>query len=546
MRKVFVLRKETFSRKYRLCNATPFEALYVAITGSKGETFYNSAYKKIENMPEILFSELTPLESKILVYRFGFLGKWYTLQQVGDILNLSRERIRQIESKAIRKFRHPIRMREFISRYHSYGCIVEKNEEIANAKEVIINGIKNHLFDNGNRNEIFRKVLEKNNINIQIKHNGDVHYIDDLELSYRVWMCLKREGVKTLEELTHRTMDDMMKIRNLGRKSLNELLEFMGSLGLFLLDDDFLEKGEDNAGKKFVTIEISMDNDLKTYKLINPSKDDITECVYDTLCNDVKYSHLIYEYNISAGLWNLLLLKGYIYAENLIQDVEILKNELTLGGFDIYLQELEDFVLKMKMLINDEKSPTISFYIVDNNIAKQMARKKVSSYNEMIECCNTSDDEVNKNDRELFDRKCRGCQIEIDESEDVKYEQFQKYIDVEISELDLSEDELEENIEVNSDVENDSIEEEKIYYKIKFTDRNNTSRIWLGRTRIDYSPRFIQTTEDAPFVLVVEKQMLASEILLEYIGSNPYELKEVKLGERNYKRIIETEEDWYK
>ena len=48
--------------------------------------------------------------------------------------------------------------------------------------------------------------------------------IDELELSVRSYNCLKRAGINTVEELTNRTPEDMMKVRNLGRKSLEEVL----------------------------------------------------------------------------------------------------------------------------------------------------------------------------------------------------------------------------------------------------------------------------------------------------------------------------------
>ena len=58
--------------------------------------------------------------------------------------------------------------------------------------------------------------------------------IDELELSVRSYNCLKRAGINTVEELTNRTPDDMMKVRNLGRKSLEEVLAKLKELGLQL------------------------------------------------------------------------------------------------------------------------------------------------------------------------------------------------------------------------------------------------------------------------------------------------------------------------
>ena len=58
--------------------------------------------------------------------------------------------------------------------------------------------------------------------------------IDELELSVRSYNCLKRAGINTVEELCNKTSEDMMKVRNLGRKSLEEVLTKLKELGLSL------------------------------------------------------------------------------------------------------------------------------------------------------------------------------------------------------------------------------------------------------------------------------------------------------------------------
>ena len=73
-------------------------------------------------------------------------------------------------------------------------------------------------------NDAKEKVLEMN--------------IDELELSVRSYNCLKRAGINTVEELTNKTSEDMMKVRNLGRKSLEEVKAKLADLGLSLRHDD--------------------------------------------------------------------------------------------------------------------------------------------------------------------------------------------------------------------------------------------------------------------------------------------------------------------
>ena len=58
--------------------------------------------------------------------------------------------------------------------------------------------------------------------------------IDELELSVRSFNCLKRANINTVEELCAKSYDDMIKVRNLGRKSLEEILNKLNELGLQL------------------------------------------------------------------------------------------------------------------------------------------------------------------------------------------------------------------------------------------------------------------------------------------------------------------------
>ncbi|MBO4396051.1 MAG: DNA-directed RNA polymerase subunit alpha [Eubacterium sp.] len=62
--------------------------------------------------------------------------------------------------------------------------------------------------------------------------------IDELELSVRSYNCLMRANIRTVEELTGKTADEMMKVRNLGRKSLDEVLAKLKELGLSLKDNN--------------------------------------------------------------------------------------------------------------------------------------------------------------------------------------------------------------------------------------------------------------------------------------------------------------------
>lgn len=62
--------------------------------------------------------------------------------------------------------------------------------------------------------------------------------IEELDLSVRSYNCLKRAGINTVQELTDKSEADMMRVRNLGRKSLEEVKNKLTDLGLSLRQDD--------------------------------------------------------------------------------------------------------------------------------------------------------------------------------------------------------------------------------------------------------------------------------------------------------------------
>ena len=62
--------------------------------------------------------------------------------------------------------------------------------------------------------------------------------IEELDLSVRSYNCLKRAGINTVEDLTNKSEEDMMKVRNLGRKSLEEVMNKLTGLGLELKKEE--------------------------------------------------------------------------------------------------------------------------------------------------------------------------------------------------------------------------------------------------------------------------------------------------------------------
>ena len=130
----------------------------------------------------------------------------------------------------------PARVGGNITDYDKLTLSVLTNGTIA-AKEAISLGAK---ILNDHLNLFVNMSEETKNINTVVdrpetkKEKVLEMTIEELELSVRSFNCLKRAGIDTVEDLISRTEDDMIKVRNLGRKSLEEVIQKLHSLGLDL------------------------------------------------------------------------------------------------------------------------------------------------------------------------------------------------------------------------------------------------------------------------------------------------------------------------
>ena len=82
-----------------------------------------------------------------------------------------------------------------------------------------------------------KKELGENAVVMNVKEDDQIEKvmemsIDELELSVRSYNCLKRANINTIQELISKSLDDMMKVRNLGRKSLDEITAKLSELNL--------------------------------------------------------------------------------------------------------------------------------------------------------------------------------------------------------------------------------------------------------------------------------------------------------------------------
>jgi DNA-directed RNA polymerase subunit alpha len=107
------------------------------------------------------------------------------------------------------------------------GCISPK-EAIALAAKILIDHLEIlTTVDSavGEMDSVIKEATDESAV------KGSNMVIEDLDLSVRSYNCLKRAGIQTVDELTQRSEDEMMRVRNLGKKSLKEVKDKLAQLG---------------------------------------------------------------------------------------------------------------------------------------------------------------------------------------------------------------------------------------------------------------------------------------------------------------------------
>lgn len=150
-----------------------------------------------------------------------------TLEEIGTEYGISRERVRQILIKALRKIK--VHKKYFEIGELAYPEIYEKEQRDKYIEEIkskwTYESAKEYIAEYEGTDEYKKQFLLDTPI-------------EDLDFSFRTYNCLKRAYKNTLEDLIECEDVDLMKIRNLGRKSLKEIVDKVHSLGFRLKDEE--------------------------------------------------------------------------------------------------------------------------------------------------------------------------------------------------------------------------------------------------------------------------------------------------------------------
>ena len=142
------------------------------------------------------------------------------------------DKVKGLEGGADDYITKPFGMMEFVARVKAVlrRSARQNEDRELHYDELYLNVGRHEVHYREEKVDLTRKEFEL--LQYLLENKGLVMMIEDLDLSVRSYNCLKRAGIQTVEELTQKTEDEMMRVRNLGKKSLKEVKDKIYDLGL--------------------------------------------------------------------------------------------------------------------------------------------------------------------------------------------------------------------------------------------------------------------------------------------------------------------------
>jgi len=225
---------------------------------------YPELYDEIVESFDKRFNELNIYtDREMMIFNLRYKN-YYTLDQIANEIGVTKERIRQILAKAVRKLMKPNIFNHLIE------C--ETKLEMLNAEETsrIRAELKKEMSIEVAMDIVAEKFGFESKEALEECLNNSYHFgnnvldmtIDELNLTVRSYNCLKRRRVNTVGELVDYTLEDLMGFRNMGRKSIREVVEKIHNLGLTFKDEVYQPKKEDEEEDKYANFNRSNDHPL--------------------------------------------------------------------------------------------------------------------------------------------------------------------------------------------------------------------------------------------------------------------------------------------
>jgi RNA polymerase sigma factor (sigma-70 family) len=207
----------------------------------------NNVPTHLEYVLPVVLDSLSYREKEVLVM---YYMQGMTMEEIGKAYGVTNNRIKQIKDKAERKLRHPSRA-NLLLYGPDYAEETEKiREEDGNRRAECKNKIDklradmNYAINNGFTRDLLNiraqidSLVDDEDVSSNIKTDPYYYYISNMNLSVRTYNAISRGGYKSVLDFKGKTVQEILRLRNMGRKSFDELATKLSEYGIYLIDEE--------------------------------------------------------------------------------------------------------------------------------------------------------------------------------------------------------------------------------------------------------------------------------------------------------------------
>jgi hypothetical protein len=224
-------------RKKYSCELTPTQNFYNELFGELPEHDVDEA--DIPELVVILYDELYNRESETIIKWFGIGCEKMSQAGIAREFSLSDQRIGQMIIHALHRLQHPTRSGRIKFLFKSRAELRGQIAELQDRNWQLLGEVNRLKSERARIQGDLKRCVAGLSSHITEEYGADAKMtIEEMDFTIRTFNVLKRAGINTLADLMDRSLSDLMKARNMGRKGLVEIECKMIELGTQLKDDD--------------------------------------------------------------------------------------------------------------------------------------------------------------------------------------------------------------------------------------------------------------------------------------------------------------------
>lgn len=362
LHRAYVLRKE--NNKYMLDVISPYEALYSSVFGVQADTLSYSQDVMCRRMFDELIDKLNYREKIVIDKLYGYRHDRCSVLELACELETDEEGVNSLKNSALDRLRDPDNYKYLEKRWYS-GTDITNTEYELDFRGKLRAELQRYLAGQKSDIDILSAIIRRNKISVQ-----------------RIYRNVQAAA----------TDQGRFETSISGKKSIDDAVNALKAFKIAARPVESIRKKKSVRGN-VETVLITNDGIEQAYKYSGLSDEDIAECVCHVLTDSDEGHGCILDFNMSDGLMGLLLLKGYLYLDSLMEDRDRILAELQSGGFQTQAEEFAKFADKAEIYIVDKTHTSMTFIVVPEAVALRIYEDRPVDYYELLSCAEETDRE---------------------------------------------------------------------------------------------------------------------------------------------------------